>query len=134
MSSTILLNFPYSLVQVLDMLRDLFHVLNGSTISDDFVSNFRRPHIESNKVLHQIFVYDCEFTSEYTTGVHVRSEWLNGLVVSKNLSCGCSWHWSHQQRVSDTIFLDLIFKALPVPTVRGSDIPHIELENALGHW
>lgn len=55
------------------------------------------------------------------------------LIVTENLAGGRSGHRREEQRVAQTVLLDLSLQCGPVPSAGiRHNIPHVELQDALG--
>jgi hypothetical protein len=124
-------NLPHGLVQSLDIGRDVGDVLNGTVISNDTVLHSIGPKTHVDKILEEPGVDNLELASKDSALVDVRGVRLEALVVAKNLRSTGSRHGSKEQTVADTVSLDILTEGLPVPKVRGLDIPHVKLKNTL---
>ena len=103
-------DLPDSLVENLDLVRNVRDALDGSTLGNDAVLHVLGPETHVNKVLKQPRVDNLELSSEHTTGVDVRGVGLEALVVAKNLrGRGCR-HGRNEQRIADTVLCDLLLQ------------------------
>ena len=64
-------DFPDSLVDSLDVVRDVGDVLNGTVVGDDHVLHVVVPKTKVNEFTKKPWADNLEFTSENTTGVYV---------------------------------------------------------------
>ncbi|KAI6757641.1 hypothetical protein HG531_003466 [Fusarium graminearum] len=124
-------NLPHSLVQSLDLGRDVGDVLDRTVISNDAVLHSIGPKTHVDKILEKPGVDNLELASKDSALVDVGGVRLKAFVVAKNLRGTGGRHRSNEQTVADTVSLDILSEGFPVPKVRGLDIPHVELENTL---
>jgi hypothetical protein len=85
-------DFPNDLVKILDPFRDLRNSLDGSVRGDNHVFNLTGPKSVLSQVLNEVLVHTDEFSRKDTSGVDVRSEGLERLVVSEDLRGRSSGH------------------------------------------
>ncbi|KAI6763085.1 hypothetical protein HG530_009065 [Fusarium avenaceum] len=124
-------NLPNSLVKSLDVGRDVGDVLNRTVIGNNTVLHGIRPQAHVDKILEQPGVDNLELTSKDSALVNVGGVRLEALVVTQNLRGTGSRHRGKEQTVTDTVSLNILSKALPVPKVGRLDVPHVELEDTL---
>lgn len=124
-------NLPDSLVQSLDIGRDVGNVLDRTVLGNNAVLHGIRPETHVDKVLEQPGVDNLELTSQDTALVDVGGVGLEAFVVAKNLRGTGSRHGSNQKRVAETVLLNLLAELIPLPEARGLDIPHVKLKDAL---
>ena len=81
----LLTDLPHCLVDIFQVLRNLFDPLNTAVVGNNLVFDGRVPEVELDQVSHQMLVYADEFTREDSSSVNVGGEWLKALVVAQNL-------------------------------------------------
>ena len=114
------------------MSRNLRDALNRSIVSNELVLDGTRPEVELDEVLYQVLIDTHKLSSQHSPGVDVGCEWLEALIISQDLGRRGSWHWSHEEGVSGSVFHYVLPELVPVVSLsEGAYTPQVELELAL---
>ena len=70
----LLRDFPDSLVDGLDIVRDIWNLLDRATVGNDHILHLIVPELEVNKLAEQPRADDLELASEHTTSVNVAGD------------------------------------------------------------
>lgn len=70
----LLRDFPDGLVDGLDIVRDIWNLLDRATVGNDHILHLIVPELEVNKLAKQPRADDLELASEHTTSVDVAGE------------------------------------------------------------
>ena len=130
----LLRDLPDSLVQLLNLVRDVGDVLDAAIGRDDVILDIIIPHSQLHQVLEKVLVDHLELATEHSPGVDVAGVRLHGLVVAEDLRRAGRGHGGHQQAVPDPVLRNLGLEAGPVVEAGGLHVPHVVLEDALGDW
>src|SRR5579871_1438608 len=127
----LLTQLPNGFVHSLQLLRDIWNVLNRSVIRNNTILHIITPKAQINKITQQPRIHDLEFPSKNASRVDIRGVWLETFIETEDLRSTRRWHGSNEERIAKSMRRDFFLEFIPIPKIGRRDAPKVILESAL---
>ena len=81
----LLADLPHGLVDLFDVIRDFFDILNATIVGDNLVLDGGIPKIQLDQVPHEMLVDANKFTRKHPPRINIRGKRFETLIISENL-------------------------------------------------
>lgn len=102
----LLTQLPHSLVERLQLARNIRDILNTPIIRNNPILHIIAPKPQINEIPQQPRIDDLEFAREHTARVNVGGVGFKALVEAEDLGCRGGGHGGDEERVAETVFGD----------------------------